>query len=129
VKHDHVYLHHVREAIDRILRYTRGGRDAFIGDTMLQDAVVRNIEVMGEAIKQLSPAYRNAHPEVAWKSIAGMRDRLIHGYDQVDLALVWDVVERHIPDLQAKVEVLVRALPPPPTPQPPIPPPPAPPPP
>jgi uncharacterized protein with HEPN domain len=125
VKHDHVYLQHIREAAERVVRYTAGGRDAFLGDTMVQDAVVRNIEVIGEAVKQLSPELRDAHPDVPWKAIAGMRDRLIHGYDTVNFALVWEAVERHVPDLRVTVEELLRAMPPAANVQPPRPPPPA----
>jgi uncharacterized protein with HEPN domain len=112
VKHDHVYLQHIREAIDRVLRYTHADRDAFMADTMTQDAVFRNIEVMGEAVKNLSAAYREAHVDVPWKSVTGMRDRLIHGYAGIKLDLVWTVVEQDIPALRVQIDALLQTFPP-----------------
>src|SRR5439155_9848243 len=93
MKYDHVYLQHIRDLVARIVAYTAGGREAFFNDTMVQDAVLRNIEVIGEAVKNLSQGFRDAHADVPWRAIAGMRDRLIHGYTQVNLDVVWLVVE------------------------------------
>lgn len=107
MKDDRVYLAHVRDAIERILAYTGAGRTAFLADGKTQDAVVRNIEVIGEATKNLSPEIRDANPDIPWKRIAGMRDRVIHAYFGVDLDLVWEVVEDHLPALLARVVQLL----------------------
>lgn len=74
---------------------------------MRQDAVIRKLEIIGEAVKQLSDATKRSRPEIPWKQIAGMRDQLTHHYFGVDLALVWRVVERDLPALKAAVTALL----------------------
>ena len=74
---------------------------------MTQDAVVRNLEVMGEAVKSVSEATRQAHPELPWSEIARTRDRVIHGYFRVDLDIVWKVVEKELPTLRGQVAALL----------------------
>ena len=103
MKDDRIYLLHVRDAINHILEYTRSGKDNFFADRKTQDAVVRNLEVIGEAIKRVSPALKDAQPDIAWKPIAGMRDKLVHDYFGVNIQLVWDVIERDIPALKLKI--------------------------
>lgn len=93
---DKLYLGHVLDAIEAILRYTRGGRTAFLVDDMVQSAVIRQLEIVGEAVKQLSEEVTLSEPAVPWKQIAGARDRLIHGYFRVDLQAVWVIVERDL---------------------------------
>ncbi len=93
MKDDRVYLAHIRDAIRQIREYTAGGQSVFLGDRKTQDAVVRNLEIIGEAVKQLSSGFRSEHQNVPWKRISGMRDRLIHNYFGVDWNLVWEVVE------------------------------------
>ena len=81
-------------------------RQDFEANKTVRHAVVRCIEVIGEATKRISPAFRAEHPEIPWQAMAGMRDRLIHEYDRVDLDVVWNVVERDVPDLVARLEPL-----------------------
>jgi uncharacterized protein with HEPN domain len=89
------------EAITRIERYTTGlTLDAFLADTKTQDATVRNLEIIGEAVKGLSPDFRKKHPSVPWQEIAGMRDRLIHDYVGVNWDIVWDVLQMKLPELR-----------------------------
>jgi len=107
VKDERVYLFHIRDAINDIEQYTSVGRDAFVAERMRQDAVIRKLEIIGEAVKQLSGATKDRRPEIPWKQIAGMRDRLTHDYFGVDLALVWRVVERDLPALKAAVMALL----------------------
>lgn len=103
MKDDRSYLLHIRDAISRIKSYTEAGRDSFLKDTKTQDAVVRNLAIVGEAAKRLSQELKDRHPEVPWKQIAGMRDRVIHNYIEVNLEIVWDTVERGVPELEATV--------------------------
>ena len=106
MKDERVYLLHALEAIDAILGYTSDGRDAFFADRKTQDAVIRNIEIIGQAVKGVSDDTRALEPGVPWRQIAGMRDKLIHEYFGVDLNLVWDVVERDLPEVRPALEAL-----------------------
>lgn len=105
MKDDEVYIKHILEAIDRIDNYTRDvSEEKFKETEMIQDAVVRQIEVIGEATKQLSEETRESHESVPWKDIAGMRDNLIHNYFGVDLDQVWQTVQKDLPDLEEKLQ-------------------------
>lgn len=106
---ERLYLSEILEAIDRVLRYTADGRDAFQADLRTQDAVVRNLEVMGEAVRALPESTRGAHPQVPWSKITGTRDRLIHGYFSVDLDIIWAIVERELPRLREQVAAILTA--------------------
>jgi len=97
----------MRDAIERALNYTAEGKAAFFADTKTQDAVVRNLEIIGEGVKNLSENLRAGYSDIPWKRIAGMRDKLIHEYFGVNLQLVWDVVEREFPELKGKIEALL----------------------
>lgn len=103
-----VYVLHAVDAIDAILVYTADGREAFFSDSKTQDAVIRNIEVLGQAVKGLTDDTRALEPEVPWRQIAGMRDKLIHEYFGVDIGLVWDVVERELSPLRSAMERLIQ---------------------
>jgi len=110
MKDDRIYLLHIRDAILYILEYTASGKDSFFADRKTQDAVVRNLEIIGEATKRVSDSLKNAHPDVSWKPIAGMRDKLVHDYFGVNLQLVWDVIERDLPALKLKISDLLGTL-------------------
>jgi uncharacterized protein with HEPN domain len=88
-----VYLAHILECIQKIERFTTDGRSRFFRDVMVQDAVLRNFEVIGEAAKRLDDAYRAAHPEIPWRALAGLRHVLIHQYEGVALERIWAIVE------------------------------------
>ena len=100
MKDDRVYLIHVLECIKQIEEYTINGREEFMKSRLIQDAVIRNMEIIGEAIKRVSPGLRGQHPEIPWKEMAGMRDVLIHDYMGVDLKIVWNVVSRNLAEIK-----------------------------
>jgi uncharacterized protein with HEPN domain len=110
MKDDRIYLLHVRDSIQHIVNYTEAGKENFFSDRKTQDAVVRNLEIIGEATKRVSVTLKEAHPEIAWKPIAGMRDKLIHDYFGINLQLVWDAVVRDLPDLKRKIDLLLKDL-------------------
>ncbi len=94
---DLVLFEDIIESIDKILEYTEGvDFDEFSADTMRVDAVVRNLEVIGEAAKAVSPQLKSELPEIDWKGMAGMRDRLIHAYRTVDDLLVWKTAKERL---------------------------------
>lgn len=92
------------ERIDRILQYTEEGRDSFLESPMQQDAVIRNLEVIGEAAKRVPDGTRRDMPDIQWQEVAGMRDILIHRYDSVDLEIVWEVITTNLPALRAQLQ-------------------------
>jgi uncharacterized protein with HEPN domain len=81
-------------------------RSAFLGDLKTQAAVLHELLVLGEAVKRLSPSFRQRHAGIPWRAAAGMRDRLLHGYDDVDLELVWKTLEEDLPALIDRLKEL-----------------------
>ena len=105
------YLRHMLAEADYIAeRSANLQRDEFLGDETLKRAFVRSIEIIGEATKHVSDDFREQHPEFEWRAMAGMRDRLIHGYFGVDYELVWDVAVNKIPQLRDELANLLREL-------------------
>ena len=100
---DRLYLESIRECLERIAEYTSGGEQDFLTSRLIQDGVVRNLEVIGEATKNLSNELREANPSIPWRQIAGMRDVLIHDYLKVNLSRVWLTVSTDLPQLRATV--------------------------
>jgi uncharacterized protein with HEPN domain len=104
---DALYLEHVLQAIARIERFTSGGRAAFFSDEMVQSAVVRQLEIVGEAVRNISAELKARETMVPWRNIAGTRDKLIHGYFSVKLDVVWNVVEQELPSLKQHVRRII----------------------
>ena len=102
-----IYLRHIRDAMARIDKYTAQGRKAFFEDSMVQDAVIRNLEVIGEAVRSLPPELKRRHPEIPWRSITALRNVLIHEYFGVDLEIVWRVVQRRLPALKRHIDTML----------------------
>jgi len=104
---DLVFLNHIKNAIDRIQDYVLSGRESFFQTSLIQDGVIRQLEVIGEAVKRLSVDLRDANPQVPWKRIAGLRDVLIHRYMEVDLDAVWEFTQRDLVGLRKAVAQLL----------------------
>ena len=100
MKDERVYLEHIRDALNDIATYTNTGRDAFFADRMRQDATLRKLQVIGQAVKNLSEETKSRQPQIPWKQIAGMRDKVIHDYFGVNLEIIWAVIEKELPKLQ-----------------------------
>lgn len=97
---DLLLVEHILDAIRKIKSYTREGGQTFFQSTLIQDAAARNLEIIGEAVKLLSPGFKEALPEVPWRQIAGLRDVLIHDYDGVNWTRVWTTIEIDVPELE-----------------------------
>lgn len=103
-KSSDVLLEHIQESIRYIERYIRGvTQEKFFADAQIQDAVIRRLEIVGEAVKNLPVTFKTRYPEVQWKGIAGLRDMLIHEYFGVDLLLLWNLLEKDLPIFKKQV--------------------------
>lgn len=110
MKDNILYLIHMSERIQRIEEYVVGGRDAFMQSQLIQDAVIRNFEVIGEAATHLSEELRKVYPATPWKSVIGLRNVLIHNYAGVDVGEVWRIVEQDLPVLKRDVLAIRASL-------------------
>jgi uncharacterized protein with HEPN domain len=111
VRDDRERVLDMREAIERIERYSSRGRQAFDAEELVQSWVVRHLQVIGEVARSLSPDFRDRHPEIPWAEIIGMRTILVHRYFDIDRDLVWSVVEEDLPALKARLDHLVAQSP------------------
>jgi len=107
---DEIYLQDIYERICRIETYTEGGKTEFIQSLLIQDGVIRSFEVIGEAVKRLSPELRQSYPDIPWRRMAGVRDVLIHDYAGINLEEVWNVVEQNLPSLKLKILEILSAI-------------------
>ena len=101
------YLRHILAAIEAVEEYVQDGRDGFLRDRKTQDAVIRNLEIIGEATRNVPEAFRADHPEFPWRRVSALRNVLIHKYFGVDLRIVWGVVEDELPNLKCIVTLLL----------------------
>ena len=104
-----VRVRHMLDAAEKAVIYiSQTSRDRFDDDEMRQLALVRLIEVVGEASKQTTPEFRETHPEIEWQKIGGMRDRLIHGYDTINLDILWNTCKEDVPRLIVQLRNVLR---------------------
>ena len=108
---DIIRLEHIIQAIERIKRYTLGKRfDDLVKDDMMYYAVVKNIEIIGEAANLLTNEFKSEHPDTQWKLITGMRNYIVHEYFQVDNTVIWDVIQNDLPYLEVQIKDYLKNL-------------------
>jgi uncharacterized protein with HEPN domain len=108
VKDDKLYLIHIRECIQRIEEYLgSGGKAGFMASNMVQDAIIRNLQMLSESTMRLSDEMQATHPEVEWYKIRGFRNVLVHDYLGVDLERVWNILENDLSKLKLAVEKMI----------------------
>ena len=110
MKEDKLYLVHIAECIARIEEYSQGGSAAFMSSTLVQDAVLRNLQTIGQSVRNLSADIKAQHPEVDWRGIIGFRNVLVHDYLAVDIERTWDIVEHDLPDLKHKIKAILGVI-------------------
>ncbi len=111
MKSDKIYILHIVDSIDQIFEYTEGLTiEKFENNRMIQDAVIRNFEIIGEASKNISSETKNRFNQIPWKNMAGMRDKLIHNYMGVDLGAVWNTIEDILNPLKTELTDLIEHL-------------------
>lgn len=104
-----LYLQDIVEAADRIASYVEGvTRSAFEADQMRIDAVIRNLGIIGEAVKKIPDSIRERYPSIPWHNIAGLRNRVTHVYFNVDMDIIWDVVQSKLPPLRMQIQRLIK---------------------
>ena len=109
IKENAIYIDHVLNALKKITLYIQGKNEtSFMDDSIVQDAVIRQFEIIGEATKRISKDFKKDHNEIPWKDMAGMRDVLIHDYIDVDLFMVWKTANEDVPTLTKQIEKLVK---------------------
>lgn len=104
-----VYLAHIRDAINQIEQYARNHTyQQFLNKVWDQAAITRNLEIIGEAAKQVADDFKKDHPEIPWRRISDFRNVLIHEYFAIDPLLVWEILQKDIPTLKAEIEKLLQ---------------------
>ena len=105
---DMVRLRHVRDAAREAVHFVEGRSRADLeNNRMLNLALVQLLEIIGEAVRALSPSFCQSHPEIPWKKMVGMRDRLIHGYFDINLDIVWETIKKDLPDLLVGLDKII----------------------
>ena len=103
-KDDLVFVEHILDSINAIEDFSKGiSREEITSNRLKQSAIVREIEIIGEAVKNIPDYFRNQYPDIPWRDIAGMRDVIIHGYFKVDLETIWKVIDEDLPELKEKI--------------------------
>ena len=104
-----LYLQDIVAAADRIASYVEGcTRGEFEADQMRIDAVIRNLGIIGEAVKKIPDSIRERYPSVPWHNISGLRNRVVHVYFNVDMDIIWDVVQSKLPPLRTQIQQLIK---------------------
>ena len=106
---DTIYLRHILDAIAAIEEYTAAGEDRFFAEPLRQDGIILQLINIGESTKRLSSDLRARHPEVAWRSMAALRDVLVHNYVGVNRTIVWEVTQQRLPEIRREIEAILEA--------------------
>ncbi len=110
MKDDRFYLIHVAECISKVEEYVASGHDSFMDTSMIQDAVLTNLQIRGESTGRISVETRAKYPDIDWRGIVGLRNVIVHDYLGVTLTRVWELIELNLPALKNQVEAMLRDL-------------------
>ncbi len=107
MKDNRLYLLHILECIERIEQYTVPGQTTFLAETMVQDAVLHNLQILSESTQRLSPKLKDIYPEVSWSQISAFRNVLVHDYLGINLEQIWSVVKQDLPILREQIQTIL----------------------
>lgn len=108
-KDPNIFLTHILESIEWVEKGIEGiSKNQFIQDVPIQDIVIRRLEIIGEAVKNLPAGFKTKYPNIPWKKISGLRDKLIHGYFGIDLELVWEIVKKDLPPFKEQIKKILK---------------------
>ncbi len=104
---DRLYLIHMKECIQRIEKYSAGGKQQFMEQELIQDAIIRNLQVLTESSQRISSERKSIHTEVDWIALSGFRNILVHGYLGVDVEKVWNIIINDLPPLKYSIHIML----------------------
>ncbi|MBD3203744.1 DUF86 domain-containing protein [Candidatus Woesearchaeota archaeon] len=108
MKDNNIFLKHILGNIEKIEDFSKNmSKEEFIKEDLKQYAIIRAIEVIGEAVKNLPSSFRKKYPDVAWKEIAGTRDIIIHQYFGIDLDIIWNIIKKELPVLKKEIKIIL----------------------
>ena len=110
MKDDRLYLYHIKECIERIEQYTKVGKQAYLKDSMSQDAVLRNLHTLSESTQRLSSELKSKHSDIDWRGIIGFRNVLVHDYLGINHIRIWEIIEKNLPDLKSQIQSILQDL-------------------
>ena len=110
MRDDRLYLIHIEECLARIDQYLEGGHESFVTSTLIQDAVLRNLQVLAQSSRGLSESLKELHPEIDWRGISAFRNVLVHDYLGINLVRVWEIIDGELPQLSDKVHSILLGL-------------------
>lgn len=105
------YIIDILSSIQKVQEYLKNiqnNKQSFEANTQIQDAIIRRLEIIGEATKKLEHGFKESYPHIPWRKMAGTRDILIHNYDEVDLELIWKVIIEDLPALQSSLQIILK---------------------
>jgi uncharacterized protein with HEPN domain len=110
MKEDKLYLLHIQECLARIQSYVSTDKQTFMTSNLIQDAVLRNLQIMAESTQRLSPEIKTQHPELPWRDLSGFRNVLAHNYLGISLERIWEVIDVELPELTLKFKKILEEL-------------------
>ena len=110
MKDDHLYLIHIREAIERIEEYTQEGEESFLEDYKTQDAVLRNLHTLAESTQRISSDLKAAHSKIDWRTLSAFRNVVVHDYLGISLDRIWDIIENDLPALRKNITAILETF-------------------
>lgn len=106
-----IFIKHILESIEQIESFSKGlSKETFLKDKLRQSAVIRQLEIIGEATKNIPPEFRKKHHEIEWNKIAGLRDKVIHHYFGINLNIVWEVIKKDLPKLKEDIKKILKII-------------------